>query len=72
MAEEDLSDLDHGNFERIACLVFCAITPTFLLTRFWSRILAKQLGPDDWSALAACVSTEQLMIYIYIMELILD
>lgn len=52
----DTSDINHGNYERIACLVFCAITPAFLFVRFCSRIVSKQLGSDDWAALGACVS----------------
>lgn len=51
----DNSDINHGDFERIACLVFCGVTPLFLSARFWSRILSKQLGVDDWAAVAACV-----------------
>jgi hypothetical protein len=52
----DTSDLHHGNYERVACLIFIVLAPFFLFTRFWSRILAKQVGSDDWAALAACVS----------------
>lgn len=52
----DTSDLQHGNYERVTCLVFVALTPTFLFTRFWSRLLSKQVGSDDWAALAAGVS----------------
>jgi hypothetical protein len=52
----DTSDLHHGDYERIACIVFIVLAPFFLFTRFWSRILAKQVGSDDWAALAACVS----------------
>lgn len=52
----DNSDIGHGDFERIACIVFLTITPLFLIARFLSRILSKQLGSDDWAALAAFVS----------------
>lgn len=48
-----ISDLNHGNYERVACLIFVALIPTFLFTRFWSRLLSKQVGSDDWAALAA-------------------
>ena len=50
-----ISDLNHGNYERVACLVFVVLVPTFLFTRFWSRLLSKQVGSDDWAALAAGV-----------------
>lgn len=52
----DTSDLNHGDYERVACIVFVALVPTVLLTRFWSRMLSKQVGSDDWAALAAGVS----------------
>lgn len=52
----DTSDINHGNYERVACLIFVALIPFFLFTRFWSRLLSKQVGSDDWAALAAGVS----------------
>lgn len=51
----DNSDIHHGDFEKIACIVFISVTPAFLIARFASRILAKQVGNDDWAALAAFV-----------------
>lgn len=54
----DNSDLGHGDYERIACIVFLCVTPTFLIARFLSRITSKQVGIDDWSALAAFVSCD--------------
>lgn len=56
MAVVDNSDLHHGDFERIACIVFISITPTFLIARFVSRMTSKQVGVDDWAALGAFVS----------------
>jgi hypothetical protein len=50
------SDLHHGDYERKACLAFVSITPVFIIIRFMSRILSKQLGSDDWAALTAWVS----------------
>ena len=55
MVVVDNSDIHHGDFEKIACIVFFCITPLFLLARFWSRIISKQLGNDDWAALGAFV-----------------
>tara|TARA_R110002060_G_scaffold22159_1_gene30044 strand:+ start:714 stop:944 length:231 start_codon:yes stop_codon:yes gene_type:complete len=52
----DNSDLHHGDFEKRAVIIFLCLTPTFLLARFVSRITSKQLGKDDWAALAAFVS----------------
>lgn len=54
----DNSDIHHGDFERTACIVFLCITPIFLMARFLSRILSKQLGNDDWAALAAFVGVQ--------------
>jgi len=54
----DNSDLHHGDFERTACIVFLCVTPIFLIARFASRILSKQIGIDDWAALAAFVSAK--------------
>lgn len=53
MAVVDNSDLNHGHYEWVACVVFCAITPVFLFLRFYSRLESKQLGSDDWAALGA-------------------
>ncbi|KAH7313000.1 hypothetical protein BKA65DRAFT_558216 [Rhexocercosporidium sp. MPI-PUGE-AT-0058] len=53
----DNSDLHHGDFEKRAVIIFLCLTPTFLLARFVSRITSKQLGIDDWAALAAFVFT---------------
>lgn len=52
----DNSDLNHGDFEKRAVIIFLCLTPTFILARFVSRITSKQLGKDDWAALAAFVS----------------
>ncbi|KFY79430.1 hypothetical protein V499_01559 [Pseudogymnoascus sp. VKM F-103] len=53
----DNSDIHHGDFEKIACIVFVSITPAFLIARFASRILDKQVGNDDWASLAAFIFT---------------
>ncbi|KAG4418995.1 hypothetical protein IFR04_007856 [Cadophora malorum] len=53
----DNSDLHHGDFEKRAVIIFLCLTPTFLLARFVSRITSKQLGKDDWAALAAFLFT---------------
>ena len=52
---KDNSDIHHGDFEKIACIVFVSITPVFLIARFMARILAKQVGMDDWASLGAWV-----------------
>jgi hypothetical protein len=52
----DNSDVGAGTFEQNACIIFCAIVPVFIVARFYSRIIAKQLGIDDWAALGAFVS----------------
>ncbi|KAG9241409.1 hypothetical protein BJ878DRAFT_230803 [Calycina marina] len=57
MAEYDISDLHHGDFEKKAVTAFFCVTPVFLIARFISRLLAKQLGTDDWAALAAFAFT---------------
>lgn len=54
----DNSDLHHGDYERVACIIFVSIVPVFIFARFASRILSKQVGNDDWAALAAFVSNE--------------
>jgi len=56
MAVVDNSDINHGHYEWVACVVFCAVTPVFLLARFYSRIVSKQLGSDDWAAVGAWAS----------------
>jgi len=56
MAVVDNSDIHHGHYEWVACVIFCAVTPAFLLARFYSRLVSKQLGSDDWAALGAWVS----------------
>ncbi|CZT12686.1 uncharacterized protein RAG0_18092 [Rhynchosporium agropyri] len=53
----DNSDLHHGDFEKRAVIIFFCLTPTFLFLRFVSRVTSKQLGKDDWAALAAFVFT---------------
>ncbi|KFZ24156.1 hypothetical protein V502_01368 [Pseudogymnoascus sp. VKM F-4520 (FW-2644)] len=53
----DNSDIHHGDFEKIACIVFVSVTPAFLIARFASRSLVKQVGNDDWAALAAFTFT---------------
>lgn len=57
----DNSDIHHGDFEKIACIIFLCITPTFVIARFVSRIMSKQVGNDDWAALAAFVRTQKLL-----------
>ncbi|KAH9221259.1 hypothetical protein DL95DRAFT_15988 [Leptodontidium sp. 2 PMI_412] len=53
----DNSDLHHGDFEKRAVIIFLCLTPTFIFARFLSRITSKQLGKDDWAALAAFIFT---------------
>ncbi|KAH7384930.1 hypothetical protein BKA64DRAFT_759685 [Cadophora sp. MPI-SDFR-AT-0126] len=53
----DNSDIHHGDFEKRAVIIFLCLTPTFIFARFLSRITSKQLGKDDWAALAAFVFT---------------
>lgn len=55
MSPED-SDINHGAYERTACIVFCTITPIFVIARCWSRISSKQFGLDDWAAVVGSVS----------------
>jgi len=54
-AKIDNSDIDAGKFEENICIIFCSIVPLFMVARFYSRIIAKQLGVDDWASLAAFV-----------------
>jgi hypothetical protein len=61
MAVINNSDINHGHFELVECIAFCVIIPVFVALRFLSRILVKQLGSDDWTALVAAVSA----LYIY-------
>ena len=55
----DNSDVGHGDFEKNACIVFVAVVPVFITARFYSRIIAKQLGVDDWASLGAFVSSKR-------------
>ncbi|RDW78310.1 hypothetical protein BP5796_06162 [Coleophoma crateriformis] len=66
----DLSDIHHADYEKEACIIFCVIVPFFVFVRFWSRILAKQLGSDDWAALislftALCSNIQTLVAISY-------
>lgn len=70
----DNSDIGHGDFEKNACIIFCSVVPVFIILRFYSRIVAKQLGVDDWASLAAFVSkyTDTLIIILDVNEYPLD
>ncbi|KAG9243770.1 hypothetical protein BJ878DRAFT_104747 [Calycina marina] len=51
----DTSDLNHSNYERIACITFCCICPFFVALRLYARISKNQLGLDDGATVLACL-----------------